>query len=79
MAEGEESPTGEVETELAEAAAPGSVTQPLEPVIEILHRIEEKVDAMAAVPAASLPVPEVERDEPPVRKPWTHRMPWGDE
>jgi len=78
-----------VEEETAASVAPTAVSEPLAPVVE---RLEHVVDRLAGVvqelpqhtepEAVTEPVTEVapeerDRDEIPIRKPWTHRMPFG--
>lgn len=78
-----------VEQETAESVAPTAVTEPLAPVVE---RLEHVVDRLAGVvqelphhaepetvtePVTEVAPEEHDRDEIPIRKPWTHRMPFG--
>lgn len=82
MADEPETQPESVSEELAESAAPGSVTESLEPVLakidEGFNRVIEKLDSLAAPPSGSGESEEHEdhSDTPPIKPPWTHRTPW---
>lgn len=70
----------------ATAVAPGSVVEESDSVLTELREFRDAVlvrlDALVAAPAVGAAADPTEldtgpRDEPPIRKPWTHRTPWS--
>jgi hypothetical protein len=67
-----DTPTDEIE----ETLAPGTVLQPvLDAISELRTEILGRLDSPTAPPTGE----DGEKDVSPIRKPWTHRKPWGDE
>lgn len=78
-----------VEEETAASVSPASVTEPLTPIVERLESVVERLTGVVSElpthaepetvtePVTAVAPPEQDRDEIPIRKPWTHRVPFG--